>query len=171
MALLPSKSSITHGFTDFKLFIFRNILILISNVVLPNAMNRINRRNAQFAVQDALKSGQLVKPKNCSKCGVYNKYIDGHHDDYSKKLDVVWLCRSCHQKIHKKKKKPIYSSELSESIKLRLLKRQKRSRVVYLRITNKTKEILLGLSNRSGTRMSDLINEAIYSYFNIDSDK
>lgn len=48
------------------------------------------------AVHRALKEGRLVKPSACSACGAEAKYIDGHHHDYDKPLEVIWLCRSCH---------------------------------------------------------------------------
>jgi hypothetical protein len=51
------------------------------------------------AVYKALKKGILKKPDLCSKCGL-KKTIHAHHKDYSKPLDVVWLCNSCHAKIH-----------------------------------------------------------------------
>lgn len=38
-------------------------------------------------------------PDNCSKCGAIGP-VDGHHEDYSKPLEVLWLCRPCHANIH-----------------------------------------------------------------------
>jgi hypothetical protein len=36
----------------------------------------------------------------CSICGE-QKTIHAHHDDYTKPLDVIWLCRKHHQERHK----------------------------------------------------------------------
>ena len=51
---------------------------------------------AQLRVQRAIKKGVLV-PEPCP-CG--NKESHAHHEDYSKPLDVIWLCKSCHQRLH-----------------------------------------------------------------------
>ena len=48
----------------------------------------------------AIERGEITKPKVCSKCG-NGGLIDGHHEDYSKPLDVVWLCKSCHISLHR----------------------------------------------------------------------
>jgi hypothetical protein len=51
--------------------------------------------NAQRAVFRAVKSGLLIRALNCCQCGVDGK-MHAHHDDYTKRLDVKWLCSSCH---------------------------------------------------------------------------
>jgi len=50
-------------------------------------------------VTNALSSGKLKRPSTCSSCGGKCK-PHAHHDDYSKPLDVDWLCRHCHRKLH-----------------------------------------------------------------------
>lgn len=56
------------------------------------------KRRAQNAVSYALRKGLLVKGP-CAKCGT-NEDICAHHEDYSKPLEVMWLCRSCHVRRH-----------------------------------------------------------------------
>lgn len=55
--------------------------------------------SAHQAVWYALKKGKIIKPTNCEQCGRAVK-IHGHHHDYVKKLEVVWLCGKCHRSIH-----------------------------------------------------------------------
>ena len=55
---------------------------------------------AQLEMIRALNSGELVKPDACESCGTVTR-LDGHHADYSKPLDVMWLCRTCHKGWHR----------------------------------------------------------------------
>ena len=48
---------------------------------------------------NAITSGKLKK-KPCEVCG--SKKADGHHEDYSKPLEVKWLCRLHHKQAHSK---------------------------------------------------------------------
>jgi len=48
----------------------------------------------------ALKTGFIVRATFCFKCGIKSKRLDAHHPDYSKPLEVVWLCKKCHSAIH-----------------------------------------------------------------------
>jgi hypothetical protein len=57
---------------------------------------------AHYAVKKALKDGTLAR-KPCEVCGS-SKSIP-HHPDYSKKLDVRWLCRTHHQLEHARLRK------------------------------------------------------------------
>lgn len=47
----------------------------------------------------ALKAGKIQK-KPCEVCG--NPKVEGHHADYSRPLDVKWLCFRCHCAEHGK---------------------------------------------------------------------
>ena len=48
-------------------------------------------------VMQAVRTGALTK-QPCSRCGAVKAVA--HHEDYSKPLDVTWLCLSCHQRRH-----------------------------------------------------------------------
>jgi hypothetical protein len=48
----------------------------------------------------ALRQGKLERGP-CAVCGA-TENIDGHHTDYTKPLDVVWLCKPHHREEHKR---------------------------------------------------------------------
>lgn len=52
---------------------------------------------AQTAVGNALRDGKLRK-EPCAFCG--RQDVHAHHKDYSKPLDVIWLCPKCHHRLH-----------------------------------------------------------------------
>lgn len=57
---------------------------------------------AHIAVQRALSRGELAKGP-CEVCGISEAdgaLIDAHHDDYSKPLEVRFLCRQHHIRLH-----------------------------------------------------------------------
>lgn len=58
-----------------------------------------NKQKARSELNRAVRCGILKKPDTCSKCNKH-KRITAHHGDYSKPLNVVWLCFQCHSDIH-----------------------------------------------------------------------
>lgn len=59
------------------------------------------RLAAHVAVRNALRAGTLTRPDACVRCGSVTRWLDAHHADYKKPLDVEWLCRTCHRKADK----------------------------------------------------------------------
>src|SRR6478672_12211906 len=53
-------------------------------------------RRAHWRVKYALKTGRLVRPSECSTCG-REAFIEAAHQDYTRPLDVRWLCHFCHR--------------------------------------------------------------------------
>lgn len=49
---------------------------------------------ARKAVSNALRDGRLTK-EPCHLCG--NPDSEAHHEDYTRPLDVHWVCQNCHQ--------------------------------------------------------------------------
>jgi len=53
---------------------------------------------AHIAVGNAVRDGRLKKLP-CAFCGTPEP-VEAHHHDYSKPLDVTWLCKPCHRRFH-----------------------------------------------------------------------
>jgi ribosomal protein S27AE len=54
---------------------------------------------ARETLARAVRQGRIERPAECPRCGVVGK-IQGHHKDYSKPLEVEWLCGLCHGQEH-----------------------------------------------------------------------
>ena len=55
---------------------------------------------ANDALSNAIRCRRVIRAEACWHCGSTER-IEGHHVDYSRPLDVIWLCRSCHCKAHR----------------------------------------------------------------------
>lgn len=63
--------------------------------------NNPEKYKAHTMVNNAIRDRRLTK-KPCEVCG--NEKSHAHHDDYSKPLDVKWLCAMHHQRLHHSEK-------------------------------------------------------------------
>lgn len=61
--------------------------------------NHHDKYLANGKLQYALDTGKVIRPNKCSMCGI-ECIPQGHHYDYTKPLDVIWLCAKCHSRIH-----------------------------------------------------------------------
>ena len=59
----------------------------------------VDRYKAKMLVGNALRDGKVLRPDRCQHCSV-ECVPQGHHNDYSKPLDVIWVCVSCHIEFH-----------------------------------------------------------------------
>lgn len=64
---------------------------------MANRPRRYLMSKVSQIVFHAVKAGTLVRPGTCSKCGCSGK-IEAAHSDYTKPLEVIWLCQPCHRK-------------------------------------------------------------------------
>lgn len=65
-----------------------------------NLLKRDRTKNrTREATRKALADG-VIKKTPCQKCGSLN--VEAHHTDYSKPLEVMWLCRKHHFFLHRK---------------------------------------------------------------------
>lgn len=58
--------------------------------------------NARFRVTNAIRRGKMVRGTKCESCGIQEGKMEAHHEDYSKPLEVKWMCFVCHRKKHNK---------------------------------------------------------------------
>lgn len=71
---------------------------MVVNALADRERHR-DRWDARDALNKAVKKGAIEKPEHCARCEE-TEYLQAHHDDYSKPLDVEWLCRDCHYGHH-----------------------------------------------------------------------
>lgn len=58
------------------------------------------KKQARQRLNVAVRAGLVVRPTACARCGAERR-VAGHHYDYSRPLDVEWLCYPCHGKEHR----------------------------------------------------------------------
>lgn len=67
-------------------------------------INNPDKVRVYSAVFIKTRQGEIAKPDTCSLCEATNVRIEGHHFDYSKPLELTWLCYGCHRMIHSKER-------------------------------------------------------------------
>lgn len=77
----------------------------------------IDRYKAKVLFGNALRDGKVTRPDRCQHCNV-ECVQQGHHNDYSKPLDVVWVCVLCHTDFHNRVKELERVYEKENSIKI-----------------------------------------------------
>ena len=72
---------------------------LVSRLVAEYRRKNPEAIRAISALNEAVRSGK-VKRGECVFSGIHSKSIDGHHQDYSKPLEVIWMCHLHHKQFH-----------------------------------------------------------------------
>ncbi len=78
----------------------------LASLPTPETRKRWELKNGhKIKVQNmaarAQKKGLIQKPIYCQGCGAFSQ-LEKHHPDYSKPLEVIWLCYVCHGKTRHK---------------------------------------------------------------------
>jgi hypothetical protein len=55
------------------------------------------KNGAQSRLRYAVKMGEIIR-RSCEVCG--KDKVEAHHEDYTKPLDVIWLCPMHHKRLH-----------------------------------------------------------------------
>ncbi len=59
------------------------------------------RKTAHKIVTEMIKRGELKRGDTCAMCSTTVGFKPvAHHGNYNKPHEIVWLCRSCHSKLH-----------------------------------------------------------------------
>lgn len=61
--------------------------------------NHPEKKKARNKISHAPRDGTIERPLQCESCFKEGP-VEGHHPDYSKPLEVDWLCKGCHAKVH-----------------------------------------------------------------------
>lgn len=69
----------------------------VSQAVYRSVDKLRNKQNARSLLNWYLKKGKISKVQ----CYCGNKKTEAHHPDYSKPLEVIWLCRKHHSLLHR----------------------------------------------------------------------
>ena len=66
---------------------------------LTNRERHPEKYKARHKVRDRVAKGTMVKPKRCEGCRrkFPRHLLQGHHQNYSKPLEIEWLCEECHE--------------------------------------------------------------------------
>lgn len=60
-----------------------------------------NKYKAHRLINNGIRDGKISSKNSCEEC--FSEFsVEAHHDDYSKPLDVRWLCALCHKRWHSK---------------------------------------------------------------------
>jgi hypothetical protein len=65
-------------------------------------INNPTKVKAKYLARLAVASGVLKRPQSCQRCEKSADRLEKHHSDYSKPLQVEWLCCKCHGKTKRK---------------------------------------------------------------------
>jgi hypothetical protein len=81
--------------------------------ILRQSPEFLQKRTAQQALKSAVRDGKLVRQpcEACAKNGhVQYGTSHGHHEDYSKPLEVIWLCSLHHRWVHASRRSEVLTA-------------------------------------------------------------
>lgn len=72
--------------------------------------------NARAKTRHAMLAGKIVK-QPCEHCGKDAIHSQAHHKDYSKHLEVTWLCKECHFELHFEEKTKAFTALCEQMVR------------------------------------------------------
>jgi hypothetical protein len=77
---------------------------LRSLVPLPSSEDQ--RHAARGLLTMAIRRNEIIPGARCVVCDNTERRLRGHHTDYARPYDVVWLCTVCHAQVHERERNP-----------------------------------------------------------------
>lgn len=81
--------------------------------------NNLIKAKARGLIGKAVLRGKIIKLNYCAACLKEKDILHGHHEDYSKPLEVIWLCPSCHRLIENFKKAVIIANDIKQWLRVK----------------------------------------------------
>ena len=69
------------------------------------------KHQCHTSLKNAVRDGKITKSASCQSCGTSDGRIHGHHPDYTKPLEVMWLCATCHSRQHRLEREELRQQE------------------------------------------------------------
>jgi predicted transcriptional regulator len=64
-----------------------------------NQLYHYKKQETRRKTQNHIAQERIIKPEKCHFCKA-TKGIEAHHKDYKDAINVVWVCKPCHTRIH-----------------------------------------------------------------------
>lgn len=74
--------------------------LIIRRACYRSVKKHYKKQLARLRLNYHVKVGNIQKPTECSVCKQTIK-VEAHHTDYTKPLEVVWVCRPCHSDLER----------------------------------------------------------------------
>lgn len=93
-----SELGLSKGAIDYRVKNWPANAVSVSKTYGTQSPEEKRRRYlARKRLRYAIISGRIIKPPTCQLSGCGLAVADGHHEDYDRPLDVVWLCHEHHK--------------------------------------------------------------------------
>lgn len=140
-----------------------------TRITLQQVLDLKRRRYARCMASRAIKQGQLVKSHTCQVCNEMKHNIESHHIDYGQPLKVMWLCRECHGKAHRKNSKLNPNNNPQTPISF-INEKHERIQISF-QIPVKNFIHLMELAEKTGKPISKLVEKEILNRFPVQSNQ
>ena len=74
---------------------------LIAQRMKESKLQEPKKYKSRYQFCNAVKLGKITRPTHCQMCNK-EALVHGHHEDYDKPFEVIWVCSGCHGIIHRK---------------------------------------------------------------------